>query len=113
MSGHTLTTASVLICPHGGQVRITAAAARVTIAGAAVATTADTFAVTGCPFQIPAVVPVPSPCVRVQWLVPDLTARAGGAATVSRGSAGVCLAATGVPQGPVGVVAVQPLVSTA
>lgn len=112
MAGHAVTTASTLMCPHGGSVQIVAAITRVQAAGAPAVTTADTFAITGCPFQIPATPPIPSPCVQVQWTVPDRQARIGGSATLSEGSAGLCLAATGVPQGPVQVSSTQASVQT-
>jgi hypothetical protein len=107
MAGRTLTTASTLQCPHGGQVQIVSSNTRVTAGGAPAATSADTFTIAGCPFQIPATPPIPSPCVRVQWLVPDTQVTVGGPATLSEGSTGLCLAATGVPQGPVSVVSTQ------
>lgn len=71
------------------------------------ATAADTFVVVGCPFQIPATPPIPSPCVRVQWLVPDARVSVSGNPTLSRSSAGLCLSAAGVPQGPVTVASTQ------
>jgi hypothetical protein len=112
MAGHALTTASTLICPHGGSAQIVASSARVVAAGGMAVTTADTFTISGCPFQIPATPPIPSPCVRVQWTVGDVQTKAGGSATLSQGSAGLCLAATGVPQGPVQVAATQGRVQT-
>ncbi|MET9761301.1 hypothetical protein ABZ016_19940 [Streptomyces sp. NPDC006372] len=113
MAGHTLTTASALMCPHGGTVTATAATApTVHIAGAPVVTAADAFTVGGCPFQIPAAPPIPSPCVVVQWTVPDARTTAQGAPTLSESSAGICLAATGVPQGPVQIVSTQSQVET-
>jgi hypothetical protein len=107
MAGRSLTTASTLQCPHGGQVRISSSSSVVQAVGAAMVTTADTFTISGCPFQIPATPPVPSPCMRVQWVVPDVVTRVNGTATLSEGSTGLCLAATMVPQGPVVVAATQ------
>jgi len=106
-----LTTASTLQCPHGGQVQIVSSNTKVT-ADAALATSADTFTISGCPFQLPTPVPVPSPCVLVQWLVPDKKVTVGGNATLSDASSGLCLAATGVPQGPVQVASTQSAVKT-
>ena len=71
---------------------------------------ADTFTIAGCPFVLPG--GAPSPCVVVQWIAPDQRVSAGGAATLSSGSVGLCLNAAQVPQGPVQVVATQARVST-
>jgi len=112
VAGQALTTASALQCPHGGQVQVTTSNTAVSAGGAPVVTSADTFSITGCPFQIPATPPIPSPCVRVQWVVPDAQAAVNGSPTLSQGSSGLCLAATGVPQGPVAVSTTQPAVKT-
>ena len=108
MAGGALTTAAVLQCPHGGTVAIVSTNARVS-AGAPLALATDTFTVAGCPFVMGV---VPSPCVRVQWIVTDLRNAVAGAPTLSTSSVGLCLAATQVPQGPVVISATQPLVSS-
>ena len=107
MSGNTLNVSSTLMCPHGGTVQIVSANARVKTGGAFAALATDTFTITGCPFQIPAVVPIPSPCVLVQWIVPDARNRVNGNFTLSQSSIGLCMSATGIPQGPVSVVNTQ------
>lgn len=101
MAGGLLTSASTLQCPHGGAVQIVPTSAIVTAGGSPVSTVSDTFTVTGCIFMIPT--GVPSPCVRVQWLVPDTATSSSTSATLSASSTGLCLAASGVPQGPVSV----------
>ncbi|WP_204141052.1 hypothetical protein [Halomicronema sp. CCY15110] len=101
MAGHTLTTASTLQCPHGGAVNIVSSNSRVKADGAYTVTLADTFTVSGCPFQIPSTPPIPSPCVRVQWLVPDTRVRVNGSLSLSRSSTSLCLSAAQVPQGSV------------
>jgi hypothetical protein len=107
VSGFTLTVASTLTCPHGGTVQIVTGNARAKVGGAPAALATDTYLVSGCPFQLPTTPPTPSPCVRVQWAVPDIQVQVGGAATLSQGSAGLCLSAMQAPQGPVVVVAGQ------
>lgn len=107
MAGHALTVASTLACPHGGSVQIASANTRTKASGAFAATATDTFTIAACPFQIPAAVPIPSPCVTVLWLVPDVRVRVNGTPTLSRSSAGLCLSPLGVPQGPVVVQATQ------
>jgi hypothetical protein len=108
MSGHALTAATTMQCPHGGQVQVTPANSRVK-GDAFLLTASDTFSVAGCVFTIPP--GQPSPCVSVSWLIPDLRVTAG-AATLSRSDTGVCLNAQSVPQGPVSVVQTQTRVTT-
>jgi hypothetical protein len=107
MAGPSLTAASTLLCPHGGQVTIIPAGSRALAGGAPIVTAADTFLIAGCVFTLPG--PVPSPCVTVQWVMSGLRVQAGAPA-LDAGSAGLCLAATGAPQGPVNIVATQPRV---
>lgn len=61
--------------------------------------TTDVAIVAGCVFTLPG--PVPSPCVMVQWIVgnPRLSSPSGQALDMS--SVGICIGATGLPQGPV------------
>ena len=77
MAGAALTTASVLMCPHGGSVSIVSANTRAKAAGAPIATASDTFMIAGCAFTLPG--PTPSPCMQVQWIVPAMRLKAGGA----------------------------------
>lgn len=107
MGAPLLTQASTLQCPHGGTVTIAGAQPRAR-AGAPVCSPAASFTIVGCPFQIPAVVPIPSPCVTVLWLKTDARVKLGGVPSLSAASAGLCIGATGAPQGPVVVVAAQP-----
>jgi hypothetical protein len=112
MAGPSLTINSTLLCPHGGTVQIISANTRASADGGYLATASDTFVISGCPFQIPAVVPIPSPCVTVRWLVPDTRVKVNGNPTLSQSSVGLCLSAAQVPQGPVVVVNTQPKVQS-
>ncbi|TQV87762.1 hypothetical protein [Aliikangiella coralliicola] len=113
MSGQALTTTSVLQCPHGGTVQISSTNTKVTTNGMTLALATDIYTISGCPFQIPVGTgTVPSPCVKVQWIVTDLKSNVNGIPTVSTTSTGLCLAATQAPQGPVSIVSTQPTVST-
>ncbi len=96
------------ICPHGGQVSTISTNARVLVAGAAVATMADTCTVAGCAFTVPP--GKPQPCVRVQWLVPAARVLVMGQPALLQGSTGLCLSAEQIPQGPPTVVTTQPRV---
>jgi hypothetical protein len=107
MSGHLLNTTSSLQCPHGGTVQIVSSNVRVKAGGAFTAQATDTFIIAGCPFQIPATPPIPSPCLTVRWLVTNLRTKANSAAMLSESCAGLCLSAAQVPQGPVTIVNTQ------
>lgn len=102
-SASLLTTASALRCPHGGSVRADAGSrGTVRVAGAQVATAADTFTVTGCPHTEAG---HPRPCTTVRF-TPD-TGGGGGGRVLADGlpvllstSAGQCFADDLTPQGP-------------
>src|SRR5262249_12845064 len=111
MAGHTLNMAASLQCPHGGKVQIVPSHPLTTVENASIATANDTFTVIGCPFQIPAAVPIPSPCVTVRWVVKDTLVKANNAATLSQSSQGICYSAQQVPQGPVVIAQTQAMVS--
>ena len=101
--GDFLTTASALMCPHGGKVMAVPSDPLLTFGGSPVVLATDTWMVVGCPF-----VPVlPMPCLTVQWVKPALRSAANSSATLTSESVGLCLSATG-PAGPVTVVATQP-----
>jgi|SRR5262245_13503153 len=106
MAGNTLTASSSLSCPHGGTVKIVPSNVHAKADGDFIATAADTFTISGCPFQLPTVPPTPSPCVLVQWTLTDELVRAG-ALTLSKSSQGLCISALGAPQGPVIVSSTQ------
>lgn len=112
MAGKTTTINTSFQCPHGGMVQIITTNTRASAAGGFIATVADTFVVSGCPFQIPATPPIPSPCVTVQWIVPDMRVKVNGSPSISQSSAGLCLSAAQVPQGPVVLVNTQQRTST-
>jgi hypothetical protein len=103
-----LTTASVMMCPHGGMVQAIPSSTAVQFGGAPVVTAADTFMIAGCPFMI---VLVPSPCLTVQWIQPATQSQVGSNPTLTEASVGLCLAATQAPQGPVMISSTQPQVS--
>ncbi len=58
-----LTTASVLMCPHGGSVTATSSNTRAE-AGDYLVRMSDTFTIAGCAFALPS--GTPHPCVRIQ-----------------------------------------------
>ena len=98
-----LTTASVMMCPHGGTVTAIPTDLTLTFGGSPVILATDTFLVAGCPF-IPL---LPLPCLTVQWVSPALRSTANSNATLTTESVGLCLSASG-PAGPVMIIATQP-----
>lgn len=109
MAGKLLTTQSQLRCPHGGTVSAVSGGPVMAGAGARVLVQTDACTVAGCPFQLPAPSgTVPSPCVRVQWIIANAAVRVNGIPTLSESSVGVCLSALQAPQGTVVVVSTQP-----
>jgi len=112
MSGKTITVNTTMQCPHGGQVQLLTTNNKVKADNGFIGTMSDTYTILGCPFQIPGTPPIPSPCIKVQWIKPDLRCKVKGSAIISNTSVGLCLAATQLPQGPVSVVNVQTKVSS-
>ena len=106
MPGRALTSSSTLLCPHGGSVSAVATGRAMADGGTLLAMT-DTCTISGCPFQLPTTPPVPSPCVLVQWVAGEAKALSNGVPVLSEGSVGLCLAATGAPQGTVQVANTQ------
>ncbi len=99
-----LTTASTMMCPHGGTVTALPGQTRAT-AGAPILRGSDTFLIAGCPFSIG---PNYSPCVTVQWVQTATRVQAGGNFVLNEDSVGLCLAATQAPQGTVLILQTQP-----
>jgi|tagenome__1003787_1003787.scaffolds.fasta_scaffold20975781_3 hypothetical protein len=97
MPGPFLTTASTVMCPHGGQAALTTANSKMTVAGSPVLLESDVHPVAGCAFQLPG--PTPSPCVRIQWSAGATSAGVNGTAPLVQSSVGQCCAATGAVQG--------------
>ncbi|WP_338775994.1 hypothetical protein [Streptomyces sp. DG1A-41] len=104
-SGSLLDANAVIGCPHGG--RVTAASSPsggVRIAGAAIATAAHSYVVTGCPHTVNG---VPTPCVTVRWTAVGAGITVDGAPVLLDTSAAHCFTAAFVPQGPPVVQAAQ------
>jgi hypothetical protein len=96
------------MCPHGGQVTAISADARVLASGTPVTLATDQFMVAGCAFSTPAT--GPQPCVKVQWTAPTTRCLFTGQPAITALSVGICIAANGVPNGPVVVGTTQPRV---
>lgn len=105
--GALLTTASMLMCPHGGTVSAITSNTKTTAGGSPLVCATDTFTIAGCPFQLPGTPPIPSPCVSVQWIQTNTESTVDGNPTLSMNSQGLCLAATQAPQGTVVISSTQ------
>jgi hypothetical protein len=107
MPGTLLHVGAVALCPHGGPVNTVSTNARVLVSGMPVATMADQYLIAGCAFNVSG---APSPCVRVQWLVPAVRVLVNGVPPILNTSPGLCLNPAQAPQGPVVVTTTQPRV---
>lgn len=105
MPGSLLDTDAVIGCPHGGRVTaVGTPSGGVRAGGAAVATAAHSYVVTGCPHTVDR---VPTPCVTVRWTAYDTGITVDGAPVLLDTSAAECVTAAFVPQGPPVVQAAQ------
>jgi hypothetical protein len=103
-----LTTASTIMCPHGGQAILLTANARVMAGGAQVLLQSDTHMVVGCPFTIGTKY---SPCVKIQWSAGATRASIGGQPPLTQTSVGICRSGEGAPQGVAIIASTQPRAS--
>jgi len=104
MPGEILTTASTVLCMHGGSAILLTGNTRTSVAGAFALLESDIHFVVGCPFTVG---PKYSPCVRIEWAAGASQVTAG-AAVLLRSSIGKCFNVEGAPQGVAIVAAVQP-----
>jgi hypothetical protein len=100
-----LTTASTLMCPHGGTITGSPGATSAT-ADAVILRATDSFSIAGCTFIVAT---VPQPCTAVQWVVTAQKVSHGGDLVLNEASVGLCLGPA--PQGTVIVSATQAKVS--
>jgi hypothetical protein len=103
MAAPTLTTTSVLQCPHGGTVEVVSTNTRAKAGGAFMATSTDVFTITGCTGPV---------CVTAQWTIPNMLVRVNGVPSLSALSLGTCFNAAGAPTGPVVVVTAEAKVAS-
>lgn len=101
-----LTTASSLMCPHGGTVTATPGGPPKATADATILRVSDTFIIAGCPFATAA---GPDPCTTVQWVSTAQKVKHAGDLVLTEASVGLCIGAA--PQGAVIVAATQAKVS--
>ena len=99
-----LTTASTLMCPHGGTVSAVASGGKVKADNSPIVVKTDTFTVAGCSFMMGN---VPSPCTLVEWQQGTQHTKADSVETLTEASIGFCKSAAGAVQGPVQVASTQ------
>jgi hypothetical protein len=105
MPGYVLTTASQVLCTHGGRAVLTTANTKVKIESAPALLETDVHPVTGCPFTLPG--PKPSPCVRIEWTAGAALCKNDGTKLLVRSSVGKCMSAEGAMQGLANIVQTQ------
>ena len=108
MSGFLLHQGATVLCSHGAQATAQPSNQRVRVGGQPVTTLADTYTVTGCPFQIlVVVVPKPQPCVSLRWVSASTRVRVNGQPVLLQSSQGICQSGEQIPQGNANVAATQ------
>lgn len=108
MAAPILTTASTVLCPHGGTVSLSTSNAIAMADSAPMLLLTDIHSVSGCPFQVPAgPTTKPQPCVTVQWQVGATQTKVNSVAVLLQTSTGLCFSAEQIPQGPPSIVNVQ------
>jgi hypothetical protein len=105
MPAPILTTASTVMCPHGGSVMLTTSNSVAKAEGSPLLLLTDMHTVSGCPFVLPP--GTPSPCLTVRWLVGALQTSVNGTPVLLQTSVGLCFSGLQVPQGPPMIVNVQ------
>ena len=109
MPGAVLTTASTVMCMHGGTAILTTMNTRLIVVGMPALLQTDVHAVAGCPFQIPVGVGTkPSPCIRIEWQGGSTQLTIGGVGVLVQTSIGICYSPEGAPQGVAIIAATQP-----
>jgi uncharacterized Zn-binding protein involved in type VI secretion len=110
MPQKTLTTASILMCPHGGTVEIISSYPTVSACQNPIATIGDTFLIKSCPNVI--MTGIPMPCLIVKWIASDTVVKVNGNPTLSETSSGLCLNIAQIPQGSVMIQETQSVLGT-
>lgn len=97
MPGNMLTTASTIMCPHGGQAILMTSNQKVDAMGTQVLLESDVHTVAGCVFTLPG--PKPSPCVRIEWSAGATMNQVNGTNVLLQSSIGTCYSPENAPQG--------------
>ena len=98
-----LTSASTVMCPHGGLAQLLTTNTEALVDGAPVLLQTDVHPIVGCPFTPVAY----SPCVSIRWLTGATRTLVREVPVLLQTSVGLCLNAAQAPQGTAIVVQVQ------
>ena len=105
MVGSILTTASTIMCTHGGQVTLSTSNTRGSGSNAPALLETDIHPVVGCPFTLPG--GKYSPCVRVEWSAGASKVTINRTPVLVQTSIGKCINAEGAIQGVATIVNTQ------
>jgi hypothetical protein len=98
-----LTTASTVMCPHGGMAQLVTTNTDALIDAAPALLLTDVHPIVGCTFTPVAY----SPCVSIRWLTAATQTSIRGVPVLLQNSVGLCLNAAQAPQGTAIVAQVQ------
>jgi hypothetical protein len=98
-----LTTASTVMCPHGGMAQLVTSNTEAIVDGAPVLLQTDLHPIVGCSFTPVAY----SPCVTIRWVTAATKTSIRQVPVLLQTSVGLCLNAAQAPQGTAVVVQVQ------
>jgi hypothetical protein len=98
-----LTTASTVMCPHGGTAQLITSNTDLKIDGAYALLQTDLHPIAGCTFA-----PVsPMPCLTIRWVTAAVQTKVKNVPVLLQTSVGLCLNAAQAPQGTAIVVQTQ------
>ena len=103
-----LTTAAMMMCPHGGTVQAISSNTKAKAAGSYLLRSTDTFTIAGCPLNVAGAL---HPCVQVRWVQTALQSKTISNPNLTMESVGLCVAADQAVQGTVLINTAQPKVS--
>jgi hypothetical protein len=104
-----LDTGCTIQCPHGGQATLTTANSEVKVGGNYALLATDMLTISGCTFTVPPGTPMP--CLTIQWSAPATNVMVTEQPVLLDSSVGLCINATGAPQGTATVSGPQTKVS--
>jgi hypothetical protein len=93
---YLLDAGATITCPHGGRVAVTPRATRVALGGKPPLLVDDMSVIAACPFTVTS---APSPCLRVQWMMPATRVKVESSPVLLSSSVALCVNAANAPQG--------------
>jgi len=105
MPGYILTTASQVICTHGGMAVLTTSNTKIKVDGMPALLESDIHSVVGCPFTVPP--SKPQPCIKIEWMAGATLCKSNGTGVLIKTSIGKCISAEGATQGLASIIQTQ------